>query len=116
MSVQHKVGRGAAAQKCSGVLDPLSCLLGEDKCVDIQSRIIVAMHDFTEANLTTKRFGQHERIERQKQFVFFGNLVARLESIGDEYSRSATALGGHPFNGLEAGFHFLCLPTHVASE
>ena len=62
------------------------------------------MDDFAEVDGAAEHFGKHERIERQQQFVFLGELVAVDETDGDELRRLAPAGGRNAFDGVEASF------------
>ena len=100
VSVQHKVRRRIAGQECGDLFDPLSYLTGEGGYPHLQHSVAVAMHDRAQVYLTSKRFGQQERIEREQQLVFFSKFVGEFEAIGDELGGAAMALGGYPLNSL----------------
>jgi hypothetical protein len=57
-------------------------------------------NDLAQAYLTSKRFGEQERVEREEQLVFLCKFVGEFEAIGDELGGAAVALGGYPLNSL----------------
>jgi hypothetical protein len=65
----------------------------------------VAVDDFAEADGAAEHFGEHERIERQRQLVVLGELVAVDETDGNELRRLAPAGGRNAFDGLEASLN-----------
>jgi hypothetical protein len=96
----HKFGRRIAGQERGDLFDPLSYLTGKGRCLHLQRRMAVAMHDLAQGYLVSNRFGQQERIEREQQLVFLCKFVGEFEAIGDELGSPAMALGGYPLNSV----------------
>ena len=46
--------------------------------------MVVAVDDFAEADLASRRFGEYERVKGQQQFVVLAEFVREDEADGDE--------------------------------
>src|SRR6516162_3392090 len=75
MSVQHKVRRRITGQECSDLFDLLSYLTCEGGYLHLQRSLAIALHDLAQGYLTSKRFGEQERVEHEEQLVFLFKFV-----------------------------------------
>ena len=116
MPVQHKVGRRIVSQECGDVFDPFLHLACQRRELHLQRRMAVAVHDLTKAHLASNRFGEYERVERERQLVVFGKFVRKFKMIWNELDGPAPSFGGHLFDSLQARFQIIRPQAHVGGE
>ena len=116
MPVQHKVGRRIVGQECGDVLDPFLHLAGQRRELHLQRSVAVAMRDLTKAHLASNRFGEYERVERERQLMVFGEFVSEFETIWDELDGPAPSFGGHSLHSLQVRFQVVRSQAHVDSD